>query len=720
MSGNGSKVGTLFRILMVRLRFIGVFVVVGLIVGNWQWIQNRIDRWTRPPKSAAATQGEFEWFCPMHPTVVRGEPGNCPICGMPLSKRKRGEKVELSAGVVSRQQLSPFRIRQAGVATEEIGYRDLVREIRTVGTVQYDERRLSHLSARIAGRVDKLFVNFTGGRVKAGDPVYSIYSPDLVTTQEEYLLALKALDEIRSQLQHDDGAVGRAERLAASARERLRLWGVTDAQVAELEGTRKAPTHLTVYSPISGVVIEKEIHAGHYVQVGEDPYTIADDAQMWMMAEIFERDLGLVKEGEDLAITSEAYPGETFTGKVAYLQPDVRPETRTVRARVDVANLQGKLKTGMFVTAILRVPVGRRGEVYYGCCANCPGVRSDQPGKCSLCSMELTKQGGVAAAEKAAAGAGDFIYKCTMDAGVRDTPGSCPVCGMTLDDRFRAPRAPSEPPAVPVKELKELPKAVDAPVEVRPQGHTEPPVAAETVAEGPASSTAAHVHESAEPAPEHAPDPEPSAERTVYVCPVHPEEVFDKPGKCGKGSCNGMPLEPLVIKPGSRLVYACPEHPEVVSDKPGKCPKNGKALQYKVVSDAVQLAETWACARHPVRTAEGLAACPDCGKEMKHFEFEKELSVPASAVIDTGTRRVVFVDRGHETYEGVEVELGPRAGEYFQVLKGLAAGDRVVTAGAFLLDAEARLNPAAGAQYFGASGSPAAAGHEGHKSGERQ
>jgi hypothetical protein len=196
----------------------------------------------------------------------------------------------------------------------------------------------------------------------------------------------------------------------------------------------------------------------------------------------------------------------------------------------------------------------------------------------------------------------------------------------------------------------------------------------------------------------------PAAGRTVYVCDLHPEEAFDKPGQCIKGSCAGMKLEERKIEPESRLVYVCPDHPEVVSDKPGVCPKDGKKLAFKIVSDSKRLADEWTCPMHPGRKGDGKAPCPDCGAKLKHIEHEELLAVPVSAVIDTGTRKVVFVERTHGVYQAVEVVVGPRAGEYHPVLKGLAAGERVVTAGAFLLDAEARLNPAAGAAYFGASG----------------
>jgi Cu(I)/Ag(I) efflux system membrane fusion protein len=354
------------KIVFLRLRFILLFVVIGVISWKWELIMNVVEKHLRPAKTEVAVRGDVEYFCPMHPWIVRADDKEkCPICGMPLSKRKKGEQIQLGEGIVGRLQLTPFRIRQAGVATEEIGYRTLVRELRTVGLIEWDERRLAHISARVAGRADELFVNFAGVRVKKGDPVYRLYSPDLVTTQEEHLLALRTLAEMKATA--DSGALDRARRLADSSRERLKLWGITDEQIRDLEEKKKAATHLTIASPVSGIVIKKDIHAGHYVQVGEDPYTIADDSVVWMQAEIFERDLGLVKEGQVVEITAEAYPGEPFSGKVIFIAPQLQAETRTVKVRVDVENTQGKLKEGMYVNALLRIPLGKQGEVFYGC-----------------------------------------------------------------------------------------------------------------------------------------------------------------------------------------------------------------------------------------------------------------------------------------------------------------------------------------------------------------
>lgn len=590
------------RTLFLRLRFLFVFIAIGLVVGHWDGIMTRLDRWTRG-EAKDLVSGDVEWFCPMHPSVIRGnDKDKCPICFMPLSRRKKGEPLETPAGVLHRLQLSPARIRQAGVATAEIGYRDLVREIRTLGSLEWDERKIAHPSVRVAGRVDELYVNFVGQRIRKGDPLYKLYSPDLVTTQEEYLLALRTVEELKGS---DAASLARAGRLAESTRERLRLWGIGDDQIAALEKSKKAETHLVIASPIAGVVTKKDVDIGHYVSVGQDPWTVADDSVFWMQAQVFERDLGLIKAGQTVDIAVEAYPGRPFAGKVAFIAPEVQADSRTARVRVEVPNPDGLLKPGMLVSAVFRVPLGRSGELFYGCCPSCPEIREDAPGKCRKCEMMLVKKGGVTGEEK-----------------------------------------------------KE--------------------------------GTAA-----------------PATTRKIYVCEVHPEGVSETPGQCLKEGCAGMTLEERKIPPGARLVYACPVHPDVVSEKPGVCPKkhekDPQKLHFKVVSDAVHLAETWACPMHPERLSSGKLPCPDCGKDSKHLEREELLAVPVSAVIDTGLRKVVFLEKSHGTFDAVEIEVGPRAGEWYPVRKGLAAGDRVVTAGAFLLDAETQLTKSS-LLYFGAGG----------------
>jgi Cu(I)/Ag(I) efflux system membrane fusion protein len=368
MSTGQGGLGQALKIVFLRLRFIFIFVAIGLVSWQWELIMNTVDHWTRPKKAQDMVQSEFEWFCPMHPTIIKdsGKEG-CPICGMPLSKRKKGEPITLPAGVVGRVQLSEYRRKQPGVATEEIGYRTLVREIRTIGLVDWDERRIARITARFAGRADELEVNFTGLRVKKGAPLYRIYSPDLAATEEEYLLALKSYQEQKSRSEASGDALERAGRLIESTRQRMRLWGITDEQIQALEKSKKAETYVTVYSPVGGIVIKKDLSAGQQLMMGDSPYTVVDDSAVWVQAEVFERDLGLVREGRNVEITTEAYPGESFPGKVSFISPTIDPVTRTVKVRVDVENPHSRLKQGMFVTAVLRVPMGGFGEIFYGC-----------------------------------------------------------------------------------------------------------------------------------------------------------------------------------------------------------------------------------------------------------------------------------------------------------------------------------------------------------------
>jgi Cu(I)/Ag(I) efflux system membrane fusion protein len=356
------------KIVFLRLRFIFIFVVIGVVSWKWELIMNTVDKYTRPKKGADMVQGEFEWFCPMHPTIIRpDDTQKCPICGMPLSKRKKGEQVQLPAGVVGHVQLSPYRIKQGGIATEEIGYKTLIRELRTVGLIEYDERRVSKITARFAGRADELAVNFTGVRIQKGDPLYKIYSPDLAATEEEYLLAIKSYEEQNTQEGAQRDAVDRARRLVESSRQRMKLWGITDEQIKALEKSKKVETYVTVESPVSGIVIRKDLSAGQQLMMGDGPYTVVDDASVWMQAEVFERDLSLVREGRTVEITTEAFPNESFMGKVAFIAQQVDPTTRTIKVRVEVENSSHRLKQGMYVTALLRVPMSGFGEIFYGC-----------------------------------------------------------------------------------------------------------------------------------------------------------------------------------------------------------------------------------------------------------------------------------------------------------------------------------------------------------------
>ncbi len=428
-----------------------------------------------------AEEEEYEYFCPMHPQVVTDKPGKCPICGMPLSKRPKGAiKPPAEEGpTVPIVQLSPRQIKLAGIKTEPAAYRTLTKEIYTVGRMSYDERRLAYVAARIMGRVDKLFVDFTGTDVEKGAPLVWIYSPDLVSTQREYLLALETAEKIKGSSTID--IVKRPESLVKSSRDRLLLWGITEEQIEELAQTREVKTHMVVYSPITGTVIKKDVLIGQYVMEGTQMYTIADLSNLWMLADVYEFEMALVNLNQKVEITSPTYPGQAFVGEITFVDPFLNEETRSVKIRVDVPNPEMKLKPGMFVNATIKVPLGIEGSV-----------------------------------------------------------------------------------------------------------------------------------------------------ATTYYCPMHPEVTSDKPGVCEK--CGGMPL---VEKP------------------------------------------------------KGV------------------LSISRSAVLDTGLRKIVYVEKEKSIFMAREVKTGFEAEGYVQVLDGLMEGEKVAYSGGFLIDAETKLGPGVAAQYYGATGGPA-------------
>src|SRR5436309_2008129 len=253
----------------------------------------------------------------------------------------------------------PASTRQLiGVRTAPVSYAPLAQEIRAVGTVEYDERKLTKVNLRVSGWIEQVFINAIGQSVRAGQPMLTLYSPDLLATQDEYLLALKA----QAQLEDSPLAEARqdAAALVASARERLRLWNLNDEQIAAVERRGKAERVLTVYAPSSGIVLKRQALPGNYVEPGTTLYELADLSTVWIYGDIYESEITSVRLNQSAEVTFEAYPGETFRGKVAYIYPYLNEATRTVRVRMEFANPHLKLKPGMYGNVMLHVDAGRR------------------------------------------------------------------------------------------------------------------------------------------------------------------------------------------------------------------------------------------------------------------------------------------------------------------------------------------------------------------------
>jgi multidrug efflux pump subunit AcrA (membrane-fusion protein) len=349
------------RIVNVRLRFILLMVLVGLVASQWENIMNHWDRWRRPAKTTATTQAaEVEYFCPMHPRT---------LCVPPLVPDLRNAAVQacqdraasLAEGVLAQVELTPLKVRMGRIATSPVEYRLLAREIRTVGIIDYDITKVSHASSRFDGRLDKLYVNYVGQHVAKGDPLYSIYSPNLLVAQQELLSAIRVAGGMEKKKQWSAAD----EATVSAAREKLDLWGISEEQIEDLVQRGQAETHMTIYSPLSGVVTPETPlpHQGHYIKTGEDVYTIADLSRVWMQAKIFENEIGGVSIGTAVEVTSTAYPAEVFAGRITFIAFEVDPGTRTISARVEIANSDYKLKPGMYANAAIRLPIGEITEL---------------------------------------------------------------------------------------------------------------------------------------------------------------------------------------------------------------------------------------------------------------------------------------------------------------------------------------------------------------------
>jgi Cu(I)/Ag(I) efflux system membrane fusion protein/cobalt-zinc-cadmium efflux system membrane fusion protein len=255
-------------------------------------------------------------------------------------------------------QLSPEKMQSIGVKTGTVEYRELSDGVRATGTVDIDERRVSYVQLRFPGYIRQVFVNATYLLVHKGQPLFTVYSPDLVQTQKEYLLAQQNQFLLRGS--SVDGVKSGAAALSTAAEERLRQWNIPENEIAKLEETGKPTSDVTIYSPASGYITERSALPNMYADLSTRLYTIADLTQVWVNAQVFQDDIGRVRSGGNVEVTTDAYPGQTFQGKIESILPQVDTATRTVRVRLEVMNSGLKLKPGMFVSVNLKTNLGRQ------------------------------------------------------------------------------------------------------------------------------------------------------------------------------------------------------------------------------------------------------------------------------------------------------------------------------------------------------------------------
>jgi Cu(I)/Ag(I) efflux system membrane fusion protein len=308
-----------------------------------------------PAATASAAQ---RYRCPMHPSFVADRPGDCPICGMKLvafTATPQGSPTPVLPGraVVS---LSPERRRMLGLQTVAVRVEPLARRIRTSGRVAVDERRLHHVHTKYEAYVEHLYVDFVGRPVRKGEPLVSLYSPELLAAQEEYLLAGRARGDLaRSTVAEVSEA---ASGLLDAARQRLRLWDVRDADIARLEATGEAQRTLDLHSPAGGYVVGKAAYHGMRVTPADTLFDIADLSSVWVLADVYESDLAAVRVGLPAEVALTYVPGAPLRATVTNVAPTVDDKTRTVQVRLEVDNREGRLKPEMFADVVLSTAEG--------------------------------------------------------------------------------------------------------------------------------------------------------------------------------------------------------------------------------------------------------------------------------------------------------------------------------------------------------------------------
>ena len=304
-----------------------------------------------PGDDTAAAVAEV-WTCSMHPQIRLFEPGKCPICFMDLIPVDQGAGEDLGERQL---EMSESAIKLAEIETRPVERRPAEAVIRTVGSVAFDETRMSEITAWVPGRIEKLFVNFTGAAVRRGDPLAEIYSPSLVSAQEELLQARRTYDAA------PEGDSSARSTLRA-VREKLRQYGMTSAQIEAVEVEGRVSTRIVTYAPSSGVVVDLAAKEGQYIKTGSTLMKIADLSKVWVTLRAFQSDLPLIRPGQEVRFTSTALAGDAFSGSVVFVDPVLDPKTMTAGVRAVVSNEEGRLRPDMFVSGEIFIPLGADGR----------------------------------------------------------------------------------------------------------------------------------------------------------------------------------------------------------------------------------------------------------------------------------------------------------------------------------------------------------------------
>lgn len=284
------------------------------------------------------------YTCPMHHEVISDKPGVCPICHMDLVEKKSDE----SSGEEmhnSNIHVNPSGKTLANISTVKVTRENITKEFSAYSYLEFPEQNRKVISARFSGRIEKLFADKTGNKINAGSPLFEIYSPELIQMQKEFLIAAANNNPDRLQL-------------IESSKKKLRLAGITDKQISEIETSKNIKNVITFYSPLAGTILEKKIEEGMYINEGNSLYELVDLSTLWNLADVFENDLAGMKTGDMIQLKLNSYPNEVFEGKISYIYPSINALSRTVTVRSEIKNTAGKLKQQMHGTTLFKYNLG--------------------------------------------------------------------------------------------------------------------------------------------------------------------------------------------------------------------------------------------------------------------------------------------------------------------------------------------------------------------------
>jgi Cu(I)/Ag(I) efflux system membrane fusion protein len=311
-----------------------------------------------PTAVSTSAAGPQLYTCPMHPQIVEDHPATCPLCGMELVPKRdsAGGMAAADEAAIAAVKLSPAQAVQANVEVVMPSREHMSLTLPAIGEVRPAEDRMRMLTSWQEGRVENLALRETGAVIKPGEHIMDIYSPELVQAQGEYLIALKAAEQL-GDVEYESAARG-SERMLEAARTKLHRIGMTEKQIAELDKTRQPLERVPVYAKYGGTVMEKKVQEGMSVMPGEELFSLVDLSRVWVDVQVFEQDAAQLKPGQAVTLTSAAYPQRTFRGKIQRLEPEVSMETKAFRARVVVDNPGGLLKPGQVLNAQIQLDFG--------------------------------------------------------------------------------------------------------------------------------------------------------------------------------------------------------------------------------------------------------------------------------------------------------------------------------------------------------------------------